>query len=55
MKRYVILFLMLITGIFIGNRIFNHVNAWSGLAVITITAFLVIRKLIKLLRNEKKD
>ena len=55
MKNYITLIVMFIIGLFVGNRIFNHVNAWIGVGVILFTIFFVTYKLIKALKNEKKD
>lgn len=55
MKNYITLIVMFIIGLFVGNRIFNHVNAWIGVGVILFTIFFVAYKLIKALKNEKKD
>jgi len=54
MKNYITLIVMFIIGLFVGNRIFNHVNAWIGVGVILFTIFFVTYKLIKTLKNEKK-
>lgn len=33
MKKYVEQFFFMIAILFVGNRIFNHVNAWLGIAI----------------------
>lgn len=55
MKIYIFLLIFLIAGIFIGNRIFNHIHAWLGVLTITSTVIYFIYKLIKILGNEKFD
>lgn len=51
MKKYIFLLIFLIAGIFIGNRIFNHIHAWLGVLTITSTVIYFIYKLIKILGN----
>jgi hypothetical protein len=46
---------ILIIGIAIGNRVFNHLHAWLGVVIIISTIIFFIYKLIKTLENEKKD
>ncbi len=53
MKNYITLIVMFIIGLFVGNRIFNHVNAWIGVGVILFTIFFVTYKLIKALKINK--
>lgn len=55
MNKYIYLFVVLIFGIAIGNRVFNHLHAWLGVLIITATIIFIIYKLLKLLRNEKTD
>lgn len=55
MNKYVKLLAILILGLAIGNRVFNHLHAWLGVLIITATIIFIIYKLIKLLRNEKTD
>lgn len=55
MKKYIYLILFLITGITIGNRVFNHLHAWLGVLIISATIIFFIYKLIKSLKNEKID
>lgn len=55
MKKYVYLIAFLIAGIAVGNRVFNHLHAWLGVAIISATIIYFIYKLIKNLKNEKID
>lgn len=55
MKTYIKFIAMLIIGIAIGNRVFNHLHAWLGLVIIAATIIFFIYKLIKTLKDEKKD
>ena len=55
MNKYIKLIALLIIGIAIGNRIFNHLHAWLGVAVISATIIFFIYKLIKTLKDEKTD
>lgn len=55
MKTYIKLIAMLIIGIAIGNRVFNHLHAWLGVVIIAATIIFFIYKLIKTLKDEKKD
>lgn len=55
MNKYIKLIALLIIGIAIGNRIFNHLHAWLGVAVISATTIYFFYKLIKNLKNEEID
>lgn len=55
MKAYIKLMAMLIIGIAIGNRVFNHLHAWLGVVIIATIIIFFIYKLIKTLKDEKKD
>ena len=55
MKKYIYLTVFLIMGIFAGNQIFNHLNAWLGMAVILAFIGIFFYKLIKYLKNENID
>ena len=55
MKNYVTLIVMFIIGLFVGNRIFNHVNAWIGVSILLFTIFFVLYKFIKTLKNEQSN
>lgn len=52
MKKYIYLTVFLLMGIFAGNQIFNHLNAWLGMAVILAFIGIFFYKLIKYLTNE---
>lgn len=49
------LVLLLIAGIAIGNRVFNHLHAWLGMLIMISTIIFFIYKLIKIFKNEKID
>lgn len=53
MKRYILQIVMLIAGVAIGNRVFNHLHAWLGVVIIAATIIFFIYKLIKTIKNEK--
>ena len=55
MTKYITLLAILIIGIAIGNRVFNHLHAWLGVAIITATTIFFIYKLIKTLRKESNE
>lgn len=55
MSKYVKSFVMLIIGITIGNRVFNHSYAWLGIIIVTATIIFFIYKFIKTSKDEKKD
>lgn len=39
----------------VGNRVFNHVHPWLGIAIIITALIYIIYKLIKFLKDEKID
>ncbi len=53
--KYTKLFTTLIVGVAIGNRVFNHLHAWLGVAIIAATIIFFIYKLAKIIKNEKVD
>lgn len=53
LNKYIKLFIILILGISIGNRIFNHLHAWMGITIISGTLIFVVYKLIKSIKHEK--
>ena len=55
MKKYIYLTVFLLIGIFAGNQIFNHVNAWLGIGVILAFIAIFFYKLIKYFKNENID
>lgn len=55
MKKYIYLTAFLLIGIFAGNQIFNHLNAWLGIGVILAFTGTFFYKLIKYLKNEDID
>lgn len=55
MKKKYWMLLIAVIAIPIGNRLFNHVNAWVGIAVILSAVIYLIYKLLKNEKDEKKD
>lgn len=55
MKKYVILFLFLAFGLFAGNWVFNHINAWIGLMVIAMVTGVTFYGLFKLATKQKDE
>lgn len=55
MKKYIYLIIILIIGIALGNRVFNHIDAWLGVLIIASTIIYFFYKLITKLNNEKFD
>ena len=55
MSKYFKLLAILTTGIAIGNRVFNHLHAWLGVAIIAAVVIFFIYKFIKTLKDEKTD
>lgn len=55
-SKIILLFIAFVFGLFLGNRIFNHLNAWTGISIILSTIIYIIYVLIKLFKsNETKD
>lgn len=52
MKKNALLFTLLFVGVFLGNRVFNHVNAWLGISMIVAVIIFVFYKFFK---TKKKD
>lgn len=44
--------LLPVIALFIGNRIFNHVNAWIGVAILISVAIFYIYQLFNLLKEK---
>lgn len=55
MKKYLILFLFLVFGLFAGNWVFNHINAWIGLMVIAMVTGVTFYGLFKLATKQKDE
>lgn len=55
MKKYVILFLFLAFGLFAGNWVFNHINAWIGLMAIAMVTGVTFYGLFKLATKQKDE
>lgn len=55
MKKYVILFLFLAFGLFAGNWVFNHINAWIGLMVIAMVTGVTFYGVLKLATKQKDE
>lgn len=55
-SKIILLFILFVFGFFLGNRIFNHLNAWIGIVIILSTIIYLIYVLLKLFKsNETKD
>lgn len=46
-KYYAKLSIILIVGLFLGNRIFNHISSWGGIAIMIGSVIYLIYKLFK--------
>ena len=46
---------LVVSAFFIGNRVFNHINAWLGISIIMLTVAFIVYNIIKKVENEKKD
>lgn len=51
-NKYWILILA-ITFIPVGNRVFNHVDAWLGIVIMLTSSLFIIYKLFNFIKNEK--
>ena len=47
------LLILFIIGFAIGIRVFNHLNAWLGVLIISATLIFTVYKLLKTIQNEK--
>jgi hypothetical protein len=47
--------LLSVVAIPVGNRVFNHVDAWLGIAIIISAAIFFIYQLFNLLKDEKTE
>ncbi|MCS3370081.1 MULTISPECIES: hypothetical protein [Bacteroides] len=56
MKKYIEQFFFMMAVLFIGNRVFNHVDAWLGIAICFGACYPVIN-IIKLIikKHENED
>lgn len=54
MKKKYWMLLIAVIAIFIGNRLYNHVYAWLGIAIILSAVIFIIYQLIKFLKDETK-
>lgn len=52
-KRTLLLICLMLLGIIIGNRIYNHVHAWLGLAVILVAIIYSVYMFIQILKDEE--
>lgn len=52
-KRKLLLIGLMLLGIIIGNRIYNHVHAWLGLAVILVAFIYSVYMFIQILKDEE--
>lgn len=47
--------LLAVAALPVGNRVFNHVDAWLGITVILSAAIFLIYQLFNLSKDEKKE
>lgn len=47
--------IILIAMLFVGNRIFNHVSAWGGIAICLISSSLLCYFIINLIKTNKNN
>ena len=47
------LLILFIIGFAIGIRVFNHLNAWLGVLIISATLIFTVYKLLKTIQHEK--
>ena len=45
---------LVVSAFFIGNRVFNHINAWLGISIIMLTVAFIVYNIIKKVENERK-
>lgn len=38
---------LVVSAFFIGNRVFNHINAWLGISIIMLTVAFIVYNIIK--------
>lgn len=55
MERYCIIILLALAATYGGLWLFNHVNAWIGIAVISGTAYAVIKIFLLTLKNKNNE
>lgn len=55
MKKSRWLLLIAVIAIPIGNRVFNHINPWLGIAIVLSAVTFIISKLIKFFKDETKN
>lgn len=55
MKKYATLFVVLLIGITLGNRIYNHFHAWVGLAFILAVFIYVIFQIIQYSKDKEDE
>lgn len=45
---------LVVSAFFIGNRVFNHINAWLGISIIMLTVAFIVYNIIKKSRKGKE-
>ena len=55
MNKYATLIVILAIGLFVGNRIFNHLHAWLGIAIIFTTTLYTMYQVYKYAKKDEKD
>lgn len=46
---------LVVSAFFIGNRVFNHINAWLGISIIMLTVAFIVYNIIKKLETLNSD
>ena len=55
MNKYATLIVILAIGLFVGNRIFNHLHAWLGIAIMFATTLYTMYQVYKYAKEDEKD
>lgn len=55
MKKYIEQLFLMIAFLFIGNRVFNHVEAWLGIVICLGACYPVINIIKLIFKHENKD
>lgn len=55
MERKTIFVILALAALYGGLWLFNHVNAWIGIAAVIIVAYVVIKIILLTLQNKKNN
>ena len=55
MERKTIFVILALAALYGGLWLFNHVNAWIGIAAVIIVAYVVIKIILLTLQNKKEQ